>query len=83
MVGNRHIVRGSGPGQNPAYRPSGAFLSCRKAGSIGDGARGDHFGQQGGFGVTEFRRAVQIHPHLQKIPDLIKTLTEKVEGRDI
>ena len=33
--------------------------------------------------LDAFRRAVQVHPHLQKIPDLIKTLTEKVEGRDI
>jgi tetratricopeptide (TPR) repeat protein len=33
--------------------------------------------------LDAFRRAVQVHPHLQKIPDLIKSLTEKVEGRDI
>jgi tetratricopeptide (TPR) repeat protein len=54
-----------------------------------------HFGAISGLGMIlhefgddkraldAFRRAVQIHPHLQKIPDLIKTLTEKVEGRDI
>jgi hypothetical protein len=30
-----------------------------------------------------FRRALAVHPHLQKIPDLVKSLTEKVEGRDI
>ena len=54
-----------------------------------------HFGAISGLGMImqefgddkraldAFRRAVQVHPHLQKIPDLIKTLTEKVEGRDI
>jgi len=54
-----------------------------------------HFGAISGLGMImqefgderraldAFRRAVAIHPHLQKIPDLIKTLTEKVEGRDI
>jgi tetratricopeptide (TPR) repeat protein len=33
--------------------------------------------------LDAFRRALAIHPHLQKIPDLVKSLTEKVEGRDI
>ena len=54
-----------------------------------------HFGAISGLGMImqefgddkraldAFRRAVQVHPHLQSIPDLIKTLTEKVEGRDI
>jgi Tfp pilus assembly protein PilF len=54
-----------------------------------------HFGAISGLGMIlqefgdekraldAFRRAVTIHPHLQKIPDLIKSLTEKVEGRDI
>jgi len=54
-----------------------------------------HFGAISGLGMIlqefgddrraldAFRRAVQVHPHLQKIPDLIKTLTEKVEGRAI
>jgi tetratricopeptide (TPR) repeat protein len=54
-----------------------------------------HFGAISGLGMIlqefgddrraleAFRRAVQVHPHLQKIPDLIKTLTEKVEGRPI
>ncbi len=30
-----------------------------------------------------YRRALAIDPHLQRIPDLIKTLSEKIEGRDI
>jgi tetratricopeptide (TPR) repeat protein len=54
-----------------------------------------HFGALSGLGMIlqefgdekraldAFRRAVAVHPHLQRIPDLIKTLTEKVEGRDI
>jgi tetratricopeptide (TPR) repeat protein len=33
--------------------------------------------------LDAFRKALAIHPHLQKIPDLVKSLTEKVEGRDI
>jgi len=33
--------------------------------------------------LSAFRRALAINPHLQRIPDLVKTLTEKVEGRDI
>jgi len=54
-----------------------------------------HFGAISGLGMIlqefgdekhaleAFRRAVAVHPHLQKIPELIKTLSEKVEGRDI
>jgi tetratricopeptide (TPR) repeat protein len=54
-----------------------------------------HFGAISGLGMIlqefgddrraldAYRRAVQIHPHLQRIPDVIKTLTEKVEGRAI
>ena len=54
-----------------------------------------HFGAISGLGMIlhefgddkraldAFRRAVAIHPHLQKIPDLIKSLIDKVEGRDI
>lgn len=54
-----------------------------------------HFGAISGLGMImqeygddkraleAFRRAVQVHPHLQRIPDMIKTLTEKVEGRPI
>jgi tetratricopeptide (TPR) repeat protein len=30
-----------------------------------------------------YRRALAIDPHLQRIPDLVKTLSEKIEGRDI
>jgi tetratricopeptide (TPR) repeat protein len=54
-----------------------------------------HFGAMSGLGMIlqefgdekhaldVFRRALEINPHLQKIPDLVKTLSEKVEGRDI
>ena len=54
-----------------------------------------HFGAMSGLGMIlqefgdekhaleAFRRAVAVHPHLQKIPELIKSLSEKVEGRDI
>jgi tetratricopeptide (TPR) repeat protein len=30
-----------------------------------------------------FRRALDLHPHLQRIPEMVKALTEKVDGRDI
>jgi tetratricopeptide (TPR) repeat protein len=54
-----------------------------------------HFGALSGLGVImqelgedklaleAFRRALAVNPNLQKIPDFVKTLTEKVEGRDI
>jgi tetratricopeptide (TPR) repeat protein len=54
-----------------------------------------HFGALAGLGMIMqeigedkraleiFRRAIEVHPHLQRIPDLIKSLTEKVDGRDI
>jgi tetratricopeptide (TPR) repeat protein len=54
-----------------------------------------HFGAISGLGLIlqeigdekraleVFRRALAIHPHLQRIPDLVKTLINKVEGRDI
>ena len=29
------------------------------------------------------RKALDVNPHLEKVPELVKTLTEKVEGRDI
>lgn len=54
-----------------------------------------HFGALAGLGMImqeigeekraleAFRKAVEVNPHLERIPDLVKTLTEKVEGRDI
>jgi len=33
--------------------------------------------------LDAFRKALDINPHLEKVPELVKTLTEKVEGRDI
>jgi len=33
--------------------------------------------------LQAFRRALEIDPHLQKIPEFVKALTDKVEGRDI
>lgn len=54
-----------------------------------------HFGAIAGLGMImqelgedkraldAFRRALDLHPHIQKIPDLVKGLTEKVDGRDI
>lgn len=54
-----------------------------------------HFGALAGLGLIlqdlgddkraleVYRRALDVHPHLPRIPDLIKSLTEKVEGRDI
>jgi tetratricopeptide (TPR) repeat protein len=54
-----------------------------------------HFGALSGLGLIlqdvgddklaldAYRRAVAVYPRLQRIPDLVKTLSEKVEGRDI
>jgi tetratricopeptide (TPR) repeat protein len=54
-----------------------------------------HFGALAGLGMImqdlgeekraldAFRRALAINPHLEKVPELVKTLSEKVEGRDI
>ncbi len=54
-----------------------------------------HFGALSGLGLIlqdigddrhaleAYRRALAIHPRLQRIPEVVKTLTEKVEGRDI
>ena len=54
-----------------------------------------HFGALAGLGMImqetgddkhaleALRKALAINPHLEKIPDLVKTLSEKVEGRDI
>lgn len=54
-----------------------------------------HFGAMSGLGMIlqefgddkhaldVFRRALEINPHLPKIDEMVKSLTEKVEGRDI
>jgi tetratricopeptide (TPR) repeat protein len=54
-----------------------------------------HFGALSGLGMImqelgddkhaleAFRRALAVHPHLEHIPEVVKQLTEKVEGRDI
>jgi tetratricopeptide (TPR) repeat protein len=54
-----------------------------------------HFGALTGLGMImqdigddkraldAFRKAIAIDPYLDKVPELIKTLSEKVEGRDI
>lgn len=54
-----------------------------------------HFGALAGLGLIMqelgedkralevYRKAVEVNPHLPRIPDLIKSLTEKVEGREI
>ena len=54
-----------------------------------------HFGALSGLGLIMqdigddkqalevYRRALAVHPRLQRIPDVVKTLQEKVEGRDI
>lgn len=54
-----------------------------------------HFGALAGLGLIlqdigddkqaleVYRRALALYPRMERIPDLIKTLQEKVEGRDI
>jgi tetratricopeptide (TPR) repeat protein len=54
-----------------------------------------HFGALSGLGLIMqdigddkqalevYRRALAVYPRLQRIPDVVKTLQEKVEGRDI
>jgi tetratricopeptide (TPR) repeat protein len=54
-----------------------------------------HFGALAGLGMImqdigdekraldAFRNALAVNPHLEKVPELVKTLSEKVEGRDI
>src|ERR1700749_1003747 len=54
-----------------------------------------HFGALAGLGMImqdlgddkraldAFRKALAVNPHLERVPDPVKTLTEKVEGRDI
>ena len=33
--------------------------------------------------LDAFRKALAINPYLEKVPESVKTLSEKVEGRDI
>jgi hypothetical protein len=33
--------------------------------------------------LDAFRKALAVNPHLEKVPELVRTLSEKVEGRDI
>ncbi|CAN5493309.1 tetratricopeptide repeat protein [soil metagenome] len=54
-----------------------------------------HFGALAGLGMImqetgderhaldAFRKALAINPYLDRVPDLVKSLSEKVEGRDI
>jgi tetratricopeptide (TPR) repeat protein len=54
-----------------------------------------HFGALSGLGIIlqelgddkhaldAFRRALVIHPRLERIPDLVQKLSEKIDGRDI
>jgi tetratricopeptide (TPR) repeat protein len=54
-----------------------------------------HFGALSGLGLIlqelgvdrraldVYRRTIELYPKIQRIPDLVKTLQEKVEGRDI
>jgi len=54
-----------------------------------------HFGALAGLGLIlqdigddkqaleVYRRALALYPRMERIPDIVKTLTEKVEGRDI
>jgi len=54
-----------------------------------------HFGALSGLGIIlqelgddkraldALRRAQAIHPHLERIPEMIKKLSDKIEGRDI
>jgi tetratricopeptide (TPR) repeat protein len=54
-----------------------------------------HFGALSGLGIIlqelgddrhaldAFRRALAIHPHLERVSDLVKRLSDKVDGRDI
>jgi tetratricopeptide (TPR) repeat protein len=54
-----------------------------------------HFGALTGLGLIlqdigddkqaleVYRRALAVYPRLERVPDIVKTLTEKIEGRDI
>jgi hypothetical protein len=33
--------------------------------------------------LDAFRKALAIDPYLEKVPEMVKQLSEKVEGRDI
>jgi hypothetical protein len=33
--------------------------------------------------LDAYRKALAVDPHLENVPDVVKTLTEKVEGRPI
>jgi hypothetical protein len=33
--------------------------------------------------LEAFRKALDINPHLNRVPDYVKSLTDKVQGRDI
>ncbi|HEY7244171.1 MAG TPA: tetratricopeptide repeat protein [Xanthobacteraceae bacterium] len=54
-----------------------------------------HFGALAGLGIIlqdigddkhaleAFRRALAIHPHLERVPEMVKKLSDKVDGRDL
>jgi tetratricopeptide (TPR) repeat protein len=54
-----------------------------------------HFGALSGLGIIleelgdekgaleAFRRALAVHPHLERIPEMVRRLSDKVDGRDI
>jgi tetratricopeptide (TPR) repeat protein len=54
-----------------------------------------HFGALAGLGMImqdigddkraleAFRKALAVNPYLEKVPEMVKSLAEKVEGRDI
>jgi len=54
-----------------------------------------HFGALSGLGIIlqeigddkraldAYRRAIAVHPHIERIPELVKKLSEKIDGRDI
>jgi tetratricopeptide (TPR) repeat protein len=54
-----------------------------------------HFGALAGLGIIlqefgddrraldAFRRALAIHPHLERVPDMVKKLSDKIDGREI
>jgi tetratricopeptide (TPR) repeat protein len=54
-----------------------------------------HFGALAGLGIIlqefgddrraldAFRRALAIHPHIERVPDMVKKLSDKIDGREI